>query len=78
MDNPRLRRARCGAEPIPYPLRISEQHVVGKLAAALLDEVAIVAEALKELEQQNGRLKKAVADLTLDKQILEEALKLGN
>ena len=36
------------------------------------------AKRLKELEQQNARLKKAVADLTLDKQILEEALKLGN
>ena len=35
------------------------------------------AKRLKELEQQNSRLKKAVADLTLDKQILEEALKLG-
>jgi putative transposase len=30
---------------------------------------------LKELEVENRRLKKAVADLTLDKQILEEALK---
>jgi transposase-like protein len=30
---------------------------------------------LKDLEAQNTRLKKAVADLTLDKQILEEALK---
>jgi putative transposase len=29
---------------------------------------------LKELEQENLRLKKAVADLTLDKQILKEAL----
>ena len=36
------------------------------------------AKRLKELEQQNARLKTAVADLTLDKQILEEALKLGN
>jgi len=36
------------------------------------------AKRLKELEQQNARLKKAVADLTLDKQILEEAMKLGN
>jgi len=36
------------------------------------------AKRLKELEQQNSRLKTAVADLTLDKQILEEALKLGN
>lgn len=30
---------------------------------------------LKELEIENRRLKKAVADLTLDKQILEEVLK---
>ncbi len=36
------------------------------------------AKRLKELEQQNARLKTAVADLTLDKQILEEAMKLGN
>ena len=35
------------------------------------------AKRLKELEIENKRLKKAVADLTLDKQILEEALK-GN
>jgi putative transposase len=32
---------------------------------------------LKDLEKENGRLKKAVADLTLDKQILHEALR-GN
>ena len=31
----------------------------------------------KELERENGRLKRAVADLTLDKLILEEAAK-GN
>jgi putative transposase len=35
------------------------------------------AKRLKELEQQNARLKRAVADLTLDKLILEEAAK-GN
>jgi putative transposase len=29
---------------------------------------------LKELQAENGRLKKAVGDLTLDKQILKEAL----
>jgi hypothetical protein len=29
---------------------------------------------LKELEAENLRLKKAVADLTLDKQILKEAI----
>jgi putative transposase len=32
---------------------------------------------LKDLEKENGRLKKAVADLALDKQILHEALR-GN
>lgn len=32
---------------------------------------------LKELERENGRLKKALADLTLDKLILKEALE-GN
>jgi putative transposase len=37
------------------------------------------ARKLKELEQENLRLKKAVADLALDKQILKEALDhLGN
>jgi len=33
------------------------------------------AKRLKELEQENSRLKKLVADLSLDKQILEEVLK---
>jgi putative transposase len=32
---------------------------------------------LKDLERENGRLKEAVAELTLDKQILKEALE-GN
>ena len=31
------------------------------------------ARRLKELDRENGRLKRAVADLTLDKLILEEA-----
>ena len=31
------------------------------------------ARRLKELERENGRLKRAVADLTLDKLVLEEA-----
>ena len=35
----------------------------------------VEAKRLKELETENGRLKKLVADLALDKQILEEALK---
>ena len=33
------------------------------------------ARRLKERERENGRLKRAVADLTLDKLILEEAAK---
>ena len=33
------------------------------------------AKRLKELEVENSRLKKLVADLSLDKRILEEALK---
>ncbi len=32
---------------------------------------------LKELEVENGRLRRAIADLTLDKQILQEAAR-GN
>jgi transposase-like protein len=32
---------------------------------------------LRELEQENGRLRKAVSDLTLDKMILQEAAR-GN
>jgi len=35
------------------------------------------AKRLKDLEKENGRLKKAVAELTLDKLILKEALE-GN
>lgn len=35
------------------------------------------AKRLQELEEENRRLKKVVADLTLDKDILQEALK-GN
>lgn len=35
------------------------------------------AKRLKELEKENSRLKKLVADLSLDKQILEEAAKLN-
>jgi putative transposase len=32
------------------------------------------AQRMKDLEKEDGRLKKAVAELTLDKQILNEAL----
>jgi len=37
------------------------------------------AKKLKDLEQENNRLKRAVAELTLDKQILKEAIDyMGN
>ena len=40
---------------------------------------AEAAKRLKELEQENQRLKRALAEVTLDKQILKEALDhLGN
>ena len=39
------------------------------------DEGEPGARRLKELERENGRLKRAVADLTLDKLIVEEAAK---
>jgi putative transposase len=32
------------------------------------------AKRLKQLEAENGRLKRVVADLTLDKQMLQDAL----
>ena len=32
------------------------------------------AKRLRQLEQENARLKKLVADLTLDKEILQEAI----
>jgi putative transposase len=32
------------------------------------------AKRLKQLETENGRLKRVVADLTLDKQMLQDAL----
>jgi len=35
------------------------------------------ARRLKELEQENARLKRAVADLTLDKLVLREELQFG-
>ena len=37
----------------------------------------VQAKKLKDLERENGRLKKVVAELTLDKLILKEALE-GN
>jgi len=40
-----------------------------------MDKTAL--KRLRELEKENGRLKHAVAELTLDKQILQEAVR-GN
>ncbi len=43
------------------------RHKYGSLSRSELQE-------LKELQRENGRLKKIVADLTLDKQILQDVL----
>ncbi len=55
-------------------LEISEQYRWRKQYGGLKISQA---RRLKELERENGRLKKAVAELTLDKLILKEALE-GN
>ena len=54
-------------------LEISEQtlHRWRKLYRGMGDDHI---RRLKDLEEENRRLKKAVADLTLDKQILKEAI----
>jgi len=39
--------------------------------------VSSAAQRLKDLETENARLRKAISDLTLDKQILQEAAR-GN
>lgn len=52
-------------------LKISEQ-TYSRWRARYGGADANVAKRLKELEQENQRLKKAVADLTIDKQILKE------
>ena len=62
---------------ISRELGITEQDVLPVAAGVGRDEGEPGARRLKELERENGRLKRAVADLTLDKLILEEAAK-GN
>ena len=46
-------------------------------STAIGSAIGIAVKRLKDLERENGRLKKAVADLTLDKLILKEAIE-GN
>ena len=62
---------------ISRELGITEQTYYGWRREYGWDEGEPGARRLKELERENGRLKRAVADLTLDKLILEEAAK-GN
>jgi hypothetical protein len=52
--------------------RHSPEQIVRKLREADMKTDAV--KRLRDLEKENARLKKAVADLTLDKQILKEAL----
>ena len=58
---------------ISRELGITEQDVLPVEAGVRRDEGEPGARRLKELERENGRLKRAVADLTLDKLIVEEA-----
>ena len=62
---------------ISRELGITEQTYYRWRRGVRRDEGEPGARRLKELERENGRLKRAVADLTLDKLILEEATK-GN
>ena len=69
-------------------VRLSQGHTVGEICRGLgVSEQSYYswrleyggmevsqAQRLKELERENARLKRAVADLTLDKAILNEAL----
>ena len=58
---------------ISRELGITGADVLPVEAGVRRDEGEPGARRLKELERENGRLKRAVADLTLDKLILEEA-----
>ena len=50
-----------------------KRHTPEQIITAVRDEGEPGARRLKERERENGRLKRAVADLTLDKLMLEEA-----
>ena len=58
---------------ISRELGITEQTYYRWRRESRRDEGEPGARRLKELERENGRLKRAVADFTLDKLILEEA-----
>ena len=63
----------AGRGGVPGALSISEQSYYrwrSEYGGLKLEQ----ARRMKDLEKENGRLKKAVAELTLDKQILKEAL----
>lgn len=54
-------------------------HTAEEIVAKLRQVDALMAQGkrLKEVETENSRLRKAISDLTLDKQILQQAAK-GN
>ena len=62
-------RKRHTPEQIITALREAEVGLARGKSVKLMSQ----ARRLKELERENGRLKRAVADLTLDKPIVEEA-----
>ena len=68
-----MRRSRFSEEQIAHALRQAEHGTsVTELCRKLgVSEVRRV----KQLEEENGRLKRLVADLSLDKEMLQELLK---
>ena len=62
-----------------FPYRTSKE--IGKQLAEFgfsAAELAAINQTLRDLEQENNRLRKAVSDLTLDKMILAEAMAAGH
>ena len=53
-------------------MHLTDSYIVNTLKSDIVELEVSEAKRLKQLEEENRRLKKAVADLTLDNQILKE------
>jgi hypothetical protein len=56
-------------------IRFSLRPTGGERARRLRQGGGVVLHRLRELERENARLKKIVADLTLDREMLQEVIK---